>query len=87
MDQAVAQTLRVGAVVRRLRDFTSRGDTERSVEDINSVVEEICKLATLGTAADGIDLGMNLAAELPKVLIDHVQIQQVILNLVRNSRV
>ena len=85
MDQAVPQTLRVGAVVRRLREFTSRGDTERSVEDINSVAEEICQLATLGTAADGIDLGMNLAAELPKVLIDHVQIQQVILNLVRNS--
>ena len=85
MDQAVTQTLRVGAVVRRLREFTSRGDTERSVEDINSVAEEICELATLGTAADGIDLGMNLAAELPKVLIDHVQIQQVILNLVRNS--
>ena len=85
MGQAVAQALRAGAVVRLLREFTSRGDTERSVEDINAVVEEICKLTTLGTAGDGIDLELNLAADLPPVLIDHVQIQQVVLNLVRNS--
>ena len=85
MDQAVAQALRAGAVVRLLHEFTGRGDTERSVEDINAVVEEICKLTTLGTASDGIDLELSLAADLPPVLIDHVQIQQVVLNLVRNS--
>ena len=49
------------------------------------MVEEICKLATLGTATDRIELELNLAAALPPVLIDHVQIQQVVLNLVRNS--
>ena len=85
MDQAVAQALRAGAVVRLLREFTSRGDTERSVEDINGVVAEICRLTTLGTAGDGLALELNLAADLPPVLIDHVQIQQVVLNLVRNS--
>ena len=85
MDQAVAQVMRAGAVIRLLREFTGRGDSERSVEDINAVVEEICKLATLGTATDRIELELNLAAALPPVLIDHVQIQQVVLNLVRNS--
>ena len=85
MDQAVAQSLRAGEVIRLLREFTARGDTERSVQDINVVVEETCRLATLGTAADGIDLELNLAADLPRVLIDHVQIQQVVLNLVRNG--
>ena len=85
MDQAVAQSLRAGAVVRMMREFTGRGDTERTVEDINAVVEEICELATLGTASDGIDLELNLAPGLPLVLIDHVQIQQVVLNLVRNG--
>ena len=85
MDQAVAQSLRAGSVIRLLREFTGRGDSERSVEDINAVVEEICKLATLGTAAEQIDLELDLAAALPPVLIDHFQIQQVVLNLVRNS--
>ena len=85
MTQAVAQTQRAGAVIRLMREFAARGDTERSVEDINAVIEEICGLAMLGTAADEIDLKLNLAADLPPVLIDHVQIQQVVLNLVRNS--
>ena len=85
MDQAVAQTMRAGAVVRSLREFTERGDTERSVENINAVVEEICALAMLGSATDRIGLELNLAADLPLVLIDHVQIQQVVLNLVHNS--
>ena len=85
MDQAVAQALRAGAVVRLLREFTGRGDTERSVEDINAVVGEICELATLGTATEAVDLELNLAADPPPVLIDHIQIQQVVLNLVRNS--
>ncbi|MCY3818097.1 MAG: PAS domain S-box protein [Gammaproteobacteria bacterium] len=85
MDQAVAQSLRAGDVIRLLREFTARGDTERSVKDINIVIAETCRMATLGTAADGIELELNLAADLPPVLIDHVQIQQVVLNLVRNS--
>ena len=77
--------MRAGAVVRSLREFTERGDTERSVENINAVVEEICALAMLGSATDRIGLELNLAADLPLVLIDHVQIQQVVLNLVHNS--
>ena len=85
MDQAVTQSLRAGHIIRLLREFATRGDTERTVRDINVVVEETCRLATLGTAADGIDLTLSLAADLPPVLIDHVQIQQVVLNLVRNS--
>ena len=85
MAQAVVQTQRAGAVIRLIREFAARGDTERTVEDINTVVEEICELAKLGAAADEIDLELNLAAGLPPVLIDHVQIQQVVLNLVRNS--
>ena len=85
MDQAVTQVMRAGAVVRLLREFTGRGDTERSVEDINAVVEEICELAMLGTATEGVELELDLATGLSPVLIDHVQIQQVVLNLVRNS--
>ena len=85
MDQAVAQSLRAGEVIRLLREFVARGDTEHSVQDINVVVEETCRLVTLGKAADGVDLELNLASGLPPVLIDHVQIQQVVLNLVRNS--
>ena len=85
MDKAVAQTQRAGSVVRRLREFTRKGESARSVEDINTVVEEICELATLGTANERINVELNLSTDLPPVLIDGIQIQQVVLNLVRNS--
>ena len=85
MTQAVTQAHRAGDVVRHLRDFASRGDTERRVENINASVEEILALARIGTTSAGIELRLDLAADLPPVLIDHVQIQQVVLNLVRNS--
>lgn len=85
MTQAVTQAHRAGDVVRHLRDFARRGDTERRVENINASVEEILALARIGTTSAGIEFRVDLAADLPPVLIDHVQIQQVVLNLVRNS--
>ena len=85
MDKAVAQTRRAGDVIRRLQAFSRKGEAERTVEDINAVIEETCVLATLGTAADEIDIVKKLAPDLPPVVIDSIQIQQVVLNLVRNS--
>ena len=85
MDRAVTQAHRAGEVVRHLRDFTRRGATEREVGDINAVVEEALELATLGSAGRGIELRLDLARDLPPVFIDQAQIQQVVLNLVRNS--
>ena len=85
MDKAVAQTHRAGAVIRRLRELTRKGGCRRSIEDVNAVVEETCAFAAWGTATEGIDVEVDLETDLPPVLIDSVQVQQVLLNLVRNS--
>lgn len=85
MDQAVAQTHRAGDVIRRLRELTRKGGSRRALEDINTIVEETCGFATLGAAIEGIDVEIDLAADLPPILIDSVQVQQVVLNLVRNG--
>lgn len=85
IDQAVAQTHRAGDVIRRLREFTRKGTHQRSTEDVNAIVEETCALAALGASVEGIDVTLDLAANLPPVRIHSVQIQQVVLNLVRNS--
>ena len=85
MNKAVVQTHRAGDVIRRLRELTRRSDTERSLEHINALVEDACALATLGTKTENVDVGLRLSPNLPPVLVDGIQIQQVILNLVRNS--
>ena len=85
MDKAVAQTHRAGDVIRRLRELTRKSDTDRSVEDINVLIEEICALATLGTRTENIDVGLELSPDLPPVFVDSIQIQQTVLNLVLNS--
>lgn len=85
IDQAVAQTHRAGDVIRRLREFTRKGTHQRSTEDVNAIVEETCALAALGASVEGIDVTLDLAADLPPARIHSIQIQQVVLNLVRNS--
>ncbi|MDE0391304.1 MAG: PAS domain S-box protein [Rhodospirillales bacterium] len=85
VNKAVAQSHRAADVIRRLCDLTHRGDTDRTIEDINTLVRDTCALAALGSAAAGIEVSLELSQDLPPVLIDSIQIQQVVLNLVRNS--
>ena len=85
MDKAVAQTHRAGDVIRRLRELTRRSDIARSIEDINVLIEEACALATLGTNIENVDVRLTLSPNLPPVFVDSIQIQQIILNLVRNG--
>ena len=85
MSGAAAEALRAGLIVRRLREFIGRGDSEKRVIDLNQVVQESTALALAGSASEGIELRVQTATELPKLFADHVQIQQVIVNLVRNA--
>ena len=85
LGKGIDQAQRAGDIVRRLRDFTRRGAPERSSEDLSAIVEEAAGLALIGT--DKLDLRVQwlLARDLPPVMIDRIQIQQVILNLMRNA--
>ncbi|WP_448207814.1 PAS domain S-box protein [Azospirillum sp. sgz302134] len=85
MDKAVAQAARAGQIIRRLRNFIEKGQTERTAEDINKVVEEASALALVGAKESGVQVRFDLAADNPPVTIDKIQIQQVILNLIRNA--
>lgn len=85
IDKAVGQADRAGQIIRRLREFVRKRETERSQEDLNAVVREAVALALVGAKAAGVVSHINLAPDLPMVWIDKVQIQQVVLNLVRNA--
>jgi two-component system sensor kinase FixL len=82
---AAEQTLRSGQIIRRLRDFVARGETERRPESAVKLAEEASALALVGVKERGIHVQMRLDPEAPWVLADRVQIQQVLLNLIRNA--
>jgi two-component system sensor kinase FixL len=85
IEKAVGQANRAGQIIRRLRDFLEKGETERRLEDINKVVEEATALALVGVKDTGVKTHLEVAAELPRAMMDKIQIQQVVLNLVRNA--
>ena len=85
LERAGAEALRAGDIIRRLRDFVARGETERSVESLPKMVEEASALALVGAKEHGIRVHYEFMPEIDLVLADKVQIQQVVLNLTRNA--
>jgi two-component system sensor kinase FixL len=84
LDECAKEAVRAGQIVRRLRDYISRGETERSVVSLTRLVNEASALAFVGAGAQSVDLTVKIG-ENDLVLVDRVQIQQVILNLIRNA--
>jgi two-component system, LuxR family, sensor kinase FixL len=83
--KAADQTLRAGDVIRRLRDFVSRGETEKRVERVAKLIEEASAIALVGARERGIRVIFELDPKAELVLADRVQIQQVLVNLMRNA--
>ncbi|MEP2722572.1 PAS domain S-box protein [Roseibium sp.] len=85
VNRAATEALRAGDIIRRLRDFVARGETERTIENLPKLVEEASALALVGAKEHGIRVHYDFSSEIDLVLVDKVQIQQVVLNLVRNA--
>jgi PAS domain S-box-containing protein len=85
MTKVVDQAGRAGDVIRRLRDLFEKGETAPRPQPINQVVEDAAALALIDAPRLDIKYKLNLSKDLPIVIIDRVQIQQVVLNLVRNA--
>jgi two-component system sensor kinase FixL len=85
MGNAADQILRAGQIIKRLREFVSRGESERLEEDLRKLIEEASALALVGAKETGVQVSFAFDPVTPPVLVDKVQIQQVILNLMRNA--
>ena len=85
LDRAAEQAIRAGQIIRRLRDFVSRGESEKRVESLSKLIEEAGALGLSGAREQGVQLRFNLNPAHDSVLVDRVQIQQVLVNLFRNA--
>lgn len=85
LDKAVTQAERAAAIIRGLRSMVEEGDVERRDEDINELVDEAMALATIGSRQRRITVRTQYGTGLPAVRVNRIQIQQVVVNLVRNA--
>jgi two-component system sensor kinase FixL len=83
--QITAQTVRAAEIIRRLRALARSHRGEHVPANVNSLVAELHDLMQTDAHVHGVRLSLNLAAQLPAVKVDAGEIQQVVLNLVRNS--
>ena len=84
LGKAQREAERAGNIIRRMRDFVEKREPERRLVDLNTLVEEAVELTLLGYRP-GARVVRHLRTPLPAVLVDAVQIQQIVVNLMRNA--
>ena len=85
LDEAANQTLRASEIIRRLRDFVTRGETEMRIENLPALISEASSLVLVGTAP-GLKVRLQFDANAEMVLGNRIQLQQLMLNLMRNAQ-
>lgn len=85
LEETARQSLRAGQIIRHLREFVTKGDTEKAPENIRSLVEEAGALALVGSRERGVRTVFDFAPGPATVMVDRIQIQQVLTNLMRNA--
>lgn len=79
------QSKRSGDIIRRMRDFVRKGEPNRASTDINLIIQDSVQLANFEARKRGVYVHMQLQRIIPLVLADNIQIEQVVLNLIRNA--
>ena len=83
--EAAEQALRAGEIIRRLREFVTRGETEMRIESLPTLIREASDLASAGTEAYGVQVRLRFDPRAETVIGSRIQLQQVLLNLMRNA--
>ncbi|MBS0521154.1 MAG: PAS domain S-box protein [Proteobacteria bacterium] len=85
LEKARSQVERASEILRRLRGFIKKGEPEQQAEDIAKLIEEASAIALVGARERGVMVHFHPVPESGSVFVDRIQIQQVIVNLMRNA--
>ncbi len=85
MVKALSQAERAGGIIRGLRDTFEKREATRAPEELAPIIDEALLLGQVGSAKGHLELSTGLEPGLPLVDVNRIQVQQVIVNLVRNA--
>lgn len=85
LGEAAAEAMRAGQIVRRLRSFVARSEVEKCACDLPELIAQACTLGLAGTREQNVETIFALDPEAARIYVDRVQIQQVLINLMRNA--
>lgn len=85
LQESVSESLRAGKIVRRLREFVAKGEINRQIISIAQLIEDATTLGLIGANEKGVSWSIDIAPDSNHVFVDRVQIQQVMVNLMRNA--
>lgn len=85
MELVCVQAERAGDIIRSVRAFVKKGDSSRAPSHISAIVRDAVRFAEPDARHHGVPIVLRLAEPLPPIFADAIQIEQVILNIVRNA--
>jgi hypothetical protein len=85
LEKTARQAQRAGQIIHRIRSFVKRSEPNRTPSDVAGMVSEAVELAEIELRRRNVRLSHYVAARLPKLMVDPILIEQVLVNLVRNS--
>jgi two-component system, LuxR family, sensor kinase FixL len=84
-DSAAAQVVRATQIVRRLSDFVRKGESNRRPEPVGKLIEEASALALIRVKDSDVKIELQVAPDLPDAPVDTIELQQAVVNLIRNA--
>jgi two-component system sensor kinase FixL len=85
LQRAEGQSERAGLIIRRIRDFVTKNETSPQLYDVNQLIDDVLQLIDFEVKAQEVEVVLRLAEDPPRVEVDRIQLEQVLLNLIRNA--
>ena len=85
LERATEQAHRAGDIIRHLREFVSKGEKDKESVDLDQIIRDVITFLKWEVQESGVKIKLRLDGQAHKVTVDKIQIEQVLINLVRNS--